>query len=101
MPRVRFTLPQVKTFPVTQPSACPYCDSTYLNRHGPITKPIRDLYLSEVTAHKYRCCDCGRTFINYPRGVDRNDQSHRLRGLAALRWALGLSLRSVSHLLSV
>ena len=62
MPRVRFTLPQVKTFPDTRPSACPYCDSTYLNRHGPVTKPIRDLYLSEVTAHRYRCCDCGRTF---------------------------------------
>ena len=33
------------------------------------------------------------------REVDRHDQSHRLRGLAALSWALGLSLRSVSHLL--
>ena len=33
------------------------------------------------------------------RCVDGHDQSHRLRGLAALSWALGLSLRSVSHLL--
>ena len=100
MPRVRFTLPQVKTFPDTRPSACPYCGSVYLNRHGLATKRINDLYVSEVTAHRYRCCDCGRTFRHYPQGVDGHDQSHRLRGLAALSWALGLSLRSVSHLLS-
>ena len=99
MPRVRFTLPQVKVFPDTRPSACPRCGSVYLNRHGPVTKPISDLYVSEVTAHRYRCCDCGRTFRHYPRGVDHHDQSHRLRALAALSWALGLSLRSVSHLL--
>ena len=99
MPRVRFTLPQVKLHPDTRPSGCPYCGSVYLNRHGPVTKPISDLYVSEVTAHRYRCCDCGGTFRHYPKGVDRHDQSHRLRGLAALSWALGLSLRSVSHLL--
>ena len=99
MPRVRFTLPQVKVLPATRPSACPHCGSVYLNRHGPVTKPVRDLYASEVTAYRYRCCDCGRTFRHYPRGVDHHDQSHRLRALAALSWVLGLSLRSVSHLL--
>ena len=99
MSRVRFTLPQVKTFPDTRPSACPYCGSVCLIRHGLVTKRIRDLYISEVTVQRYRCCDCERTFRRYPHGVDRHDQSHRLRGLAALSWALGLSLRSVSHLL--
>ena len=100
MSRVRFTLPQVKVLPDTRPSSCRYCDSAYLSRHGLVTKPIKDLYVSEVTAHRYRCYDCGRTFRHYPQGVDRHDQSHRLRALAALSWALGLSLRSVSHLLS-
>ena len=99
MPRVRFILPQVKLYPDTRPAACTYCGSVYLNRHGEVTKRINDLYISEVTALRYRCCDCGRTFRHYPEGVDRHDQSHRLRGLAALSWALGLSLRSVSHLL--
>ena len=99
MPRVRFTLPQVKHFPDTRPSACVHCGSVYLNRHGPVTKPINDLYIDEVTAHRYRCCDCGRTFRHYPQGVVGHDQSIRLRALAALSWALGLSLRSVSHLL--
>ena len=99
MSRVRFTLPQVKLHPDTRPSACPYCGSMYLNRHGLVTKRISDLYVSEVTAQRYRCCDCERTFRHYPQGVDAHDQSHRLRGLAALSWGLGLSLRSVSHLL--
>ncbi len=100
MPRVRFTLPQVKLFPDTRPSSCPYCGSVYLSRHGLVTKRIKDLYVSEVTVQRYRCYDCGCTFRHYPQGVDRHDQSHRLRALAALSWALGLSLRSVSHLLS-
>ena len=99
MPRVRFTLPQVKDYPDTRPQGCPHCGSVFLHRHGEVTKPIRDLYVSEVNALRYRCTDCHRTFRHYPQGVDHHDQSLRLRGFAALSWALGLSLRSTSHLL--
>ena len=100
MSRVRFTLPQVKDYPDSRPSACPHCGSVILNRHGKVTKRVTDLYLSEVTVMRYRCTDCLRTFRHYPEGVDSHDQSLRLRGLGALSWALGLSLRSVSHLLA-
>ena len=100
MTRVRFTLPQVKLHPDTRPPACPHCGSILLHRHGAVAKPIKDLYVSEVVALRYRCTDCGRTFRHYPEGVDQHDQSLRLRGLAALSWALGLSLRSTSHLLA-
>ena len=99
MPRVRFTLPQVKRHPDTRPPACRYCGSVYLHRHGAVTKPITDPYLDEVTVLRYRCVDCKRTFRHYPDGVDRHDQSLRLRGLVALVWALGLSHRSVVHML--
>ena len=99
MPRVRFTLPQVKHHPDSRPRACAHCGSVYLNRHGSVTKPITDLYLDEVTVLRYRCVDCKRTFRHYPEGVDSHDQSLRLRGLVALVWALGLSHRSVSHML--
>ena len=100
MPRVRFTLPQVKDYPDSRPSACVRCGSVLLNRHGSVKKRITDLYMSEVTVIRYRCADCLRTFRHYPEGVDSHDQSLRLRGLSALSWALGLSLRSVSHLLA-
>ena len=38
MSRVRFTLPQVKDYPDSRPSACPHCGSVILNRHGKVTK---------------------------------------------------------------
>ena len=100
MSRVRFTLPQVKDYPDSRPSACPHCRSVFLNRHGSVTKRVTDPYISEVTAIRYRCADCLRTFRHYPEGVDSHDRSRRLRALGALSWALGLSLRSVSHLLA-
>ena len=42
----------------------------------------------------------GRTFRHYPEGIDRHDQSQRLRALVALLWALGLSHQSISYLLA-
>ncbi len=99
MTRVRFTLPQVKEYPDTRPSSCPHCEGVILHRHGLVEKTIKDLYVSRVTAIRYLCVECGRTFRHYPDGVDGHVQSKRLRGLASLSWALGLSHRSVSHIL--
>ncbi len=99
MTRVRFTLLQVKDYPETRPSSCPHCEGVILHRYGQVEKTIKDLYVSRVTAIRYRCVECGRTFRRYPDGVDSHDRSKRLRGLAALSWALGLSHRSVSHIL--
>ncbi len=39
-------------------------------------------------------------FRHYPKGVDRHTQSRRLRAFAALSWALGLPLRSATHILA-
>ena len=99
MTRVRFTLPRVKHSPDTRPSACPYCAGVTFQRHGWVSKTVKDPYVSEVSVLRYRCTDCLRTFRHYPEGVDSHDQSIRLRGLAALAWGLGLSHRSVSDLL--
>jgi transposase-like protein len=100
MPRIRFTLPQVKTIPEGRPAHCPYCQGSILQRHGRLPKPIKDLYLNQVSLFRYRCSDCGRTFRHYPQGVDRHDQSQRRRALVALLWALGLSHQSISYLLA-
>ena len=59
-----------------------------------------DLYEDKVTTIRYRCAVCGRTFRHCPEGIDRGGQTQRMRGWAALAWALGLSLRSASHLLA-
>ena len=100
MPRVRANLPRVNTCPRTRPSQCPRCDGGVLHRHGEVDKRVKDIYVSEVVAIRYRCADCGRSFTHYPQGVDRNGCSVRLRALMSLMWALGLSHRSVAHLLT-
>lgn len=99
MPRVRFELPQVKAEPEGRPASCPRCPGVTFQRHGVVAKPIKDPHLAQVRVFRYRCTECGHTFRHYPQGVDQHDQSQRLRGLAALLWALGLSHQSVSHLL--
>jgi transposase-like protein len=53
-----------------------------------------------VKVYRYRCCHCKYTFRYYPAGVSRADQSERLQRFAALCWALGLSYRHASLILS-
>ncbi len=91
-------MPEVKTKPKVRPTRCRHCNSDILQRWGRITKPVRDTHELVVEVHRYRCCDCGRTFRAYPEGVDKAERTVRLRQLAALTWALGLSLEQVSDL---
>ena len=100
MTRIRFIPAQVKTFPDERPDACKYCGSPILTKHGTAEKSVTDLYVDKVTVVRYRRSDCERTFRQYPEGVDRGGQTRRMRGWAALAWALGLSLRSASRLLA-
>ena len=91
-------MPEIEKQPKSRPRQCPYCGSYILQRWGRIVKPVRDTHELEVEVHRYRCCDCGRTFRAYPAGVDRAERTIRLRHLAALAWALGLSLEQVVNL---
>lgn len=95
MPILTLRLPDVKLSPVGRPAACPRCDWNRLMRWGALTKRIRDPKLHHVTVVRYRCCRCRCSFRVYPDGVDRAAQTLRLRHLAAITWALGLSIRSV------
>jgi DNA-directed RNA polymerase subunit RPC12/RpoP len=78
-----------------RPSACPYCGSQILQRWGQAIKPVKDSQDLTMVVHRYRCDECERTFRDYPKGVDRSDFSCGIRKLAALIWALGLSLRNI------
>ena len=94
MPRVRATLLQVNTCPRSCPSQCPYCGCGILHKHGEVSKRVKDIYVDEVAAMRYRCVGYKRSFTRYPQGVDRNGCSVRIRALMSLMWALGLSYRS-------
>lgn len=95
MPAVILKLPEVKPRDETRPNKCPYCQGDILQRWGKVRKPVRDSHYRSVQVYRYLCCSCKRTFRHYPEGVDRADQTQRLRKLAAIFWGMGLSLRGV------
>ena len=92
-------LPSVKRKNETRPKKCPYCSGETFQRWGKVSKPVRDNRYRSVQVYRYRCCHCRRTFRHYPTGVDRADQTQRMRKLAAICWMLGMSLRGVELVL--
>lgn len=88
-------LPAIKFQPKSRPRRCPYCNGEILQRWGRITKPVRDTHELEVEIQCDHYGDGGRTFRAYPERVDRAGRSVPFRQLAALAWALGLTLVEV------
>jgi transposase-like protein len=101
MPIVTLRLPNVKRKTTARPRNCPYCQGETFQRWGGTSKPVKDTRYRTACVYRYRCCHCRRTFRHYPEGVDRADQTQRLRKLAALFWLMGMSLRNVQLALSV
>ncbi len=95
MPVVTIKLPEYETCPNGRPAKCPYCASEILQSWGQAEKNLQDIQYGIAEVHRYRCSDCGRTFRQYPPGVDRSTQSQRMRKLAALAYVIGLSSRDV------
>lgn len=93
-------LPDVKRKREERPRQCPYCRGEIFQRWGRVWKPVKDVHIKNVWVYRYRCCYCHRTFRHYPEGNSRADQTERLRKLAVLLWAFGLSHRSASLILS-
>lgn len=93
-------LPEVKRKTKTRPKQCLNCTGETFQRWGGKRKPVRDNRYRSVRVYRYFCCRCRRTFRYYPQGVDRADQTQRLRKLAAIFWVLGMSLRGVQLALS-
>jgi DNA-directed RNA polymerase subunit RPC12/RpoP len=91
---VIFELAEVNSRSLSRPNACPHCGSRLLQGWGWEDKLIEDVQFERVTVHRYRCEACGRTFRHYPSGVDRADQSLRVRQAAAVFWGLGGSLHA-------
>ena len=97
---VTLSLPNVKRKTETRPKKCPHCQGETFQRWGKAPKPVCDSRFRNVQVYRYRCCHCHHTFRWYPEGVDRADQTLRLRKLVAILWVLGMSLRSVALALS-
>jgi len=98
---VTLRLPEVKYCQEERPRRCPYCPGETFQRWGGAGKRVKDPWLGEVWVYRYRCCRCRRTFRHYPEGVDRGQQTARMRAVAAIGWILGMSYRGSSRYLSV
>jgi len=100
MSAVILKLPEVKRKNESRPTKCPYCQGNTFQRWGKVRKRVLDNRIKTVWVYRYLCCNCRRTFRHYPEGVDRADQTKRLRKISAIFWELGLSLRNCQKALS-
>ncbi len=102
-------LPKVQPETILPPTRCPFrdpknpkrkCSGTHFKEHQrQCPKPLRDTRFSQVTARRYQCLKCQRTFRVYPTGVSVAQQSDTVKGLSVLLYILGLSYQGVSDLL--
>jgi len=99
--RLQMLLPKVEPQRITLPTTCPRkgCRGTHFRVRQTVTKPVRDTQYTQVTAQRYECLRCGKTFRVYPRGVTSAHVSLRVKGLAIMLYLLGLSYGAVSLLL--
>ncbi len=97
--RLHLLLPQVGST-ISAPLACRWCQSQAVQHWQTVPKPLRDTRLEQVTAERYVCRTCKRTFRVYPTGVTRAATSQRLSGMAVLLYLLGLSYGAVSLVLT-
>ena len=96
--RLHLILPRVDPTAIALPERCPYegCGGTHFRFHQAVEKPLRDTQYERVTAYRYTCRQCGRTFRVYPLGVTRAQTSLRVKGLAVMLYLLGLSYGAVA-----
>jgi hypothetical protein len=94
--RLQLILPRVEPLVGTQPTCCPHCGGAYVRLRQVVNKPLRDTVYAQVTAYRYQCLRCQRTWRVYPQGVSGNHSSQRVTGLAVLLYLLGLSYGATS-----
>ena len=95
--RLKLILPVVKPGEFEQPKSCmnPNCGGKQFIPYQEVKKNLRDTVHQEVTAWRYKCVRCGRTFRVYPQGVQAAHISQRVKGMAVMLYLLGLSYGAV------
>src|SRR5713101_9012490 len=96
--RLELLLPPIDPEDWQAPRLCPYarCGGRHFRLHQVVSKPVRDTVYQAVTARRYQCLRCRRTFRAYPTGVKRAPTSQRVKGLAVMLYLLGLSYGAVA-----
>jgi transposase-like protein len=96
--RLQLILPQVIPTEFEEPTRCRWvdCQGKHFEHHQVVDKPLKDTGYGTVSAHRYRCLRCKRTFRVYPLGVTRAQTSQRVKGLGVMLYLLGLSYGATS-----
>jgi len=96
--RLQLILPCVEPTDMNLPSVCPYqhCQGRHFRHHQQVDKAVKDTHYESVSADRYECLRCKRTFRVYPQGVTRAQTSQRVKGLGVLLYLLGLSYGATS-----
>lgn len=94
-------LPEVSRQENARPHKCPHCKGETFQRWGEYRRQVKDPKIKSVRVSRYRCTVCRHTFRHYPQGISRAQQSARMKQLAVVCWALGLSYRGIEKVLSV
>jgi transposase-like protein len=99
--RLKLILPVVEPEQFEEPKRCwdPKCGGKRFLPWQEVKKNVRDSEYEEVTARRYKCLRCGRTFRVYPQGVQAGQVSQRLKGMAVMLYVLGLSYGAVALML--
>lgn len=96
--RLELRVPAVKPDEISVPMVCPHapCGGRHFRLHQVVAKAVRDTQVAEVSARRYQCLRCRRTFRVYPTGVSAAPTSQRVKGLAVMLYLLGLSYGAVA-----
>lgn len=96
--RLKLILPVVEPERFEEPKRCrdPQCGGKHFLPWQAVKKNVRDSEYEEVTARRYKCLRCGRTFRVYPQGVQAGQVSQRVKGMAVMLYLLGLSYGAVA-----
>jgi transposase-like protein len=98
MPNILISFSNQSSHRFDRPIQCPCCSSQFVQHWGNNSRNIADNRMQATEIPRYRCSSCGGTFRHYPNGVDQASQSLRIRNLAALIYALGMSSREVAEI---
>lgn len=99
--RLKLVLPDVKADEYSLPKRCrrPGCPGMTFYPRQIVQKKILDTQYDEVLARRYQCTKCGCTFRVYPEGVNKQQISMRVLGMAVMLYILGLSYGAVELVL--
>lgn len=99
--RLKLLLPIVDPQKFEKPKQCAHkgCHGMRFYPRQEVCKRIVDGQHPVVSAWRYECVQCGRTFRVYPEGVSNAQISKRVNGMVVMLYVLGLSYGAVALVL--